>query len=181
MQSLMIDVRAVTQGFTQDLNAMRSNLDGSLISGFTQAGNVLDSSLSGALRNGTKGFTDLRAVGSRRWPMWHRRPAACSRPAVAVWQAACSACLARFQACRGGPLAGRFPRPALCRGRAGARIVRAHFGRCHRQQRIPDRRRWARCAHLHQHQRIVGRQRPQAMARSTRQMASALRRALSQN
>ena len=62
VQSLMVEVRAATSGFTQDLSSMRSTFDSSLVSGFTQAGTVLDSSLSKALKNGTSGFGDLRVV-----------------------------------------------------------------------------------------------------------------------
>lgn len=63
VQSLMVEVRAATSGFTQDLSAMRSTFDTSLVSGFTQAGTVLDTSLSTALKKGTSGFSDLRTVG----------------------------------------------------------------------------------------------------------------------
>ncbi|WP_068094937.1 lysozyme family protein [Novosphingobium rosa] len=62
-QSLMVEVRAVTQGFAQDLAAMRSSVDTSLVGGFTQAGGTLDSSLSNALKKGTSGFADLREAG----------------------------------------------------------------------------------------------------------------------
>lgn len=62
-QSLMVEVRAVTQGFAQDLAAMRSSVDTSLVGGFTQAGNTLDTSLSNALKKGTSGFSDLREAG----------------------------------------------------------------------------------------------------------------------
>ncbi|WP_206238069.1 lysozyme family protein [Novosphingobium terrae] len=62
-QSLMVEVRAVTQGFAQDLAAMRSSVDTSLIGGFTQAGSTLDTSLSNALKKGTSGFSDLREAG----------------------------------------------------------------------------------------------------------------------
>jgi hypothetical protein len=63
VQSLMVEVRAATSGFTQDLAAMRSAFDSSLVSGFTQAGTVLDTSLSSALKKGTSGFSDLRTAG----------------------------------------------------------------------------------------------------------------------
>ncbi|WP_343613624.1 tail tape measure protein [Novosphingobium sp.] len=62
-QSLMVEVRAVTQGFAQDLAAMRSSVDTSLVGGFTQAGSTLDTSLSNALKKGTSGFSDLREAG----------------------------------------------------------------------------------------------------------------------
>jgi phage-related minor tail protein len=59
----MVEVRAVTQGFAQDLAAMRSSVDTSLVGGFTQAGSTLDTSLSNALKKGTSGFSDLRDAG----------------------------------------------------------------------------------------------------------------------
>ena len=62
VQSLMVEVRAATSGFSQDLSSMRSTFDSSLVSGFTQAGTVLDSSLSNALKKGTSGFGDLRTT-----------------------------------------------------------------------------------------------------------------------
>jgi hypothetical protein len=58
----MVEVRAATSGFTQDLSSMRSTFDGTLVSGFTQAGTTLDTSLSSALKKGTSGFTDLRST-----------------------------------------------------------------------------------------------------------------------
>ena len=62
-QSLLIDVRASTQGFAQDIAAMRSSFDGTLVSGFTQAGSVLDAGLTTAIKRGVSGFGDLRTIG----------------------------------------------------------------------------------------------------------------------
>ena len=61
-QSLMIDVRANTQGFEQDLAAMRGSFDNTLVAGFTQAGAVLDSGLATALSRGSLGFASLRTT-----------------------------------------------------------------------------------------------------------------------
>jgi phage-related minor tail protein len=58
--SLLIDVRAATQGFAQDINAMRSGFDQVLLPGFTQAGSTLDTALASALANGEAGFASLR-------------------------------------------------------------------------------------------------------------------------
>lgn len=60
MQSLMIDVRANTQGFTQDLAAMRGSFDTTLVTGFSQAGNTLATGLNAAIAVGTAGFGALR-------------------------------------------------------------------------------------------------------------------------
>ncbi|WJS98817.1 tail tape measure protein [Novosphingobium humi] len=61
-QSLLIDVRASTQGFAQDISAMRSGFDTTLLPGFTQAGSTLDTALTQALKRGTTGFGDLRTT-----------------------------------------------------------------------------------------------------------------------
>ncbi|MBU7579714.1 MAG: tail tape measure protein, partial [Porphyrobacter sp.] len=57
---LVIDVRARTDGFASDVEAMRRSLDSSLVDGFGRAGNVLERSLLGALRRGSLGFDDLK-------------------------------------------------------------------------------------------------------------------------
>lgn len=59
---MLIDVRASTQGFAQDLAAMRGTFDGTLVDGFSQAGNVLEKGLLGAIRKGSLGFGDLRRI-----------------------------------------------------------------------------------------------------------------------
>ena len=61
-QSLMIDVRANTQGFEQDLATMRGSFDNTLVAGFSQAGAVLDSGLATALQRGSLGFASLRST-----------------------------------------------------------------------------------------------------------------------
>jgi hypothetical protein len=62
VDSLLIDVRASTQGFSEDLAAMRGTLDSTLVDGFSRAGNVLEHGLLGAIRKGSLGFDDLRRV-----------------------------------------------------------------------------------------------------------------------
>lgn len=61
-EELVIDVRARTDGFASDVEAMRRSLDGSLLDGFSRAGNVLERGLLGALRRGSLGFDDLKRV-----------------------------------------------------------------------------------------------------------------------
>ena len=63
-QSLLIDVRASTQGFSQDIAAMSQSVTGTLTPGFTQAGNALQTSLSAAIASGIAGFTPY-VVGER--------------------------------------------------------------------------------------------------------------------
>lgn len=60
--TMLIDVRAGTAGFAQDLAAMRGTVDGTLASGFDAAGKVLEGSLTSAIRKGNAGFLDLRTI-----------------------------------------------------------------------------------------------------------------------
>jgi hypothetical protein len=62
VESLMIDVRASTQGFAQDVTAMRGTLDATLVDGFARAGSVLERGLASAIRRGSLGFDDLRRI-----------------------------------------------------------------------------------------------------------------------
>lgn len=61
-EELVVDVRARTDGFVADVEAMRRTLDGSLTDGFGRAGAVLERGLLGALRRGSLGFDDLKRV-----------------------------------------------------------------------------------------------------------------------
>lgn len=62
VDTLLVDVRASTQGFAQDIAAMRGTFDGTLVEGFASAGTVLERGLLGAIRRGSLGFEDLRRV-----------------------------------------------------------------------------------------------------------------------
>ena len=62
VQTLMVDVRASTQGFAQDMGALRGAFDSTVVSGFTQGGAALDSSLSSAISKSSQGFNDFGAV-----------------------------------------------------------------------------------------------------------------------
>lgn len=64
-QELVVDVRATTDGFAADLETMRGALDTSLIDGFDRAGAVLERGLASALRRGALGFDDLKQVAFR--------------------------------------------------------------------------------------------------------------------
>ena len=61
-EELVIDVRATTEGFSADLETMRNALDTSLLDGFGKAGNVLERGLLSALRRGSLGFDDLKRI-----------------------------------------------------------------------------------------------------------------------
>jgi len=60
VESLLVEVRAGTQGFEQDIQAMRRTFDSTLLDGFDRAGMVLERGLLGAIRRGSLGFDDLK-------------------------------------------------------------------------------------------------------------------------
>ncbi len=62
VDSLLIDVRANTQGFAADIAAMRGTFDTGLLGGFEKAGNVLERGLLSAIRKGSLGFEDLKRI-----------------------------------------------------------------------------------------------------------------------
>lgn len=60
IDELLVSVRADTRGFAADIAQMRSAFDGTLVDGFAGAGTMLERSLLGALRKGSLGFDDLK-------------------------------------------------------------------------------------------------------------------------
>jgi hypothetical protein len=62
IDSLLVEVRAGTDGFARDIERMRASVDGDLVAGFTRAGDVLERGLTGAIRKGSLGFDDLKRV-----------------------------------------------------------------------------------------------------------------------
>lgn len=65
VETLMVDVRASTSGFRADIETMRSAVDTSLVDGFSRAGNVLERGLLSAIRRGKLGFDELKDVAFR--------------------------------------------------------------------------------------------------------------------
>jgi hypothetical protein len=61
-EELVIEVRAATDGFNADLESMRGSLDSTLLDGFSRAGVALERGLLSALRRGSVGFDDLKRV-----------------------------------------------------------------------------------------------------------------------
>ena len=59
---LLISVRADTQGFARDVEAMRDALTGPLGEGAVRAGQILESNLMRAIKTGRIGFDDLKRV-----------------------------------------------------------------------------------------------------------------------
>ncbi|WP_010184829.1 hypothetical protein [Sphingomonas sp. PAMC 26605] len=62
IERLMIGVRADTAGFARDVDAMRASLDGPLASGVGRAGRAIETTLGKAVATGRLGFEDLRKV-----------------------------------------------------------------------------------------------------------------------
>ncbi len=62
VDTLLVEVRAETQGFAADVAAMRGAVDGQLVDGFARAGNALERGLLSAIRRGSLGFEDLRKI-----------------------------------------------------------------------------------------------------------------------
>jgi hypothetical protein len=60
IDELLVAVRADTRGFAADVAQMRASFDATLVDGFAGAGRVLERSLMGALRSGSLGFDDLK-------------------------------------------------------------------------------------------------------------------------
>ncbi|RZF60747.1 tail tape measure protein [Sphingomonas populi] len=59
---LVVSVRADTAGFARDVDTMRANLDGPLVTGADRAGREIENVLVKAARSGSLGFEDLRKV-----------------------------------------------------------------------------------------------------------------------
>ena len=64
IDEMLVEVRAGTQAFQADIAQMRSSFDSTLTDGFEKAGGVLERGLLTALRRGTLGFDDLRRTAT---------------------------------------------------------------------------------------------------------------------
>lgn len=60
--ALVVDVRANTQGFASDVQQLRASFDSVVTTGFTKAGTTLETGLVNAIKKGTVGFGDLRTT-----------------------------------------------------------------------------------------------------------------------
>ncbi|WP_225207798.1 tail tape measure protein [Novosphingobium huizhouense] len=65
LDTLVVDVRASTDGFASDVAKMRDSFDGILVEGFAKGGATLERSLASAIRKGSLGFEDLGKVAGR--------------------------------------------------------------------------------------------------------------------
>ncbi|MDG5748243.1 tail tape measure protein [Qipengyuania sp. XHP0207] len=64
IDELIVSVRADTQAFAADMRTMRGSFEGTLMDGFEKAGNVLERGLLSAVRKGSLGFEDLKRTAS---------------------------------------------------------------------------------------------------------------------
>jgi phage-related minor tail protein len=62
IETLVVRVRADTQGLSRDVAAMRGEMEGPLADGADRAGRRIEQGLLRAVRTGKLGFDDLRAV-----------------------------------------------------------------------------------------------------------------------
>lgn len=60
IDELLVAVRADTRGFAADVAQMRASFDSTLVDEFASAGTLLERSLLGALQKGSLGFDDLK-------------------------------------------------------------------------------------------------------------------------
>ncbi len=65
VDQMLIEVRASTQGFAADVARMRGSFDATLVDGFARAGGVLERGLLSAIRRGSLGFEDLRRTATQ--------------------------------------------------------------------------------------------------------------------
>jgi hypothetical protein len=65
VDEMLIEVRAGTQGFEADIARMRGAFDSTLVEGFRDAGSILERGLLSAVRRGSLGFDDLKRVALR--------------------------------------------------------------------------------------------------------------------
>ena len=62
IERLVVSVRADTAAFSRDVAAMRGELEGPLVAGAGRAGRLIDSALARAITTGKLGFDDLNKV-----------------------------------------------------------------------------------------------------------------------
>ena len=65
VDELLVEVRASTRGFQQDIAQMRRGFDATLVDGFARAGSVLERGLLAAIRRGSLGFEDLKRMATQ--------------------------------------------------------------------------------------------------------------------
>ena len=185
IETLMIEVRAGTTAFRSDIETMRGAVDTTLVDGFAKAGNMLERGLLGAVRRGSLGFDELKrvaintlneiaaqAVQSGIGGLLGGSPASSGGGAGALLSGAIGALFGLPGRATGGPVA---PGSAYLVGERGPEVfVPTSSGRV--ETGADPRPREVRVAiHLGS---SPGADAPTALRRSSRQVASSVRRAL---
>lgn len=62
IETLVVGVRADTRAFARDVAAMRGELEGPLVAGAGRAGRMIDGALAKAIVSGKAGFDDLKKI-----------------------------------------------------------------------------------------------------------------------
>jgi len=183
IEELVIDVRAATEGFASDIGAMRNTIDTSLIDGFERAGRVLERGLLGAIRRGGLGFDDLKRAAFQAIDQIATQAINSGLGSVFGGQGsglggllggAIGALFGLPGRATGGPVA---PGRGYLVGERGPELfVPTSAGRVENLPSAPQPERDVRIAiHLNQPR---GASAPVALKQSSRQLASAVRRAL---
>jgi hypothetical protein len=182
--TLVVQVRASTQGFQADIEKMRGAVDTTLTGGFSKAGDVLERGLLSAIRRGSLGFDDLKraalqtmdeiaaqAVKSGIGSLFGGSPAASSSGLGGLLAGALGSLLGLPGRATGGPVA---PGQSYWVGERGPELfVPTSAGRV---EPTPSGARDVRVSIQLAAPR--GTSAPVALRRSTRQVASAVRRSL---
>lgn len=184
IETLLVDVRASTGGFKADIETMRGTFDATLVASFARAGDVLERGLLTAIRRGSLGFDDLKRVALETLG---EIAAAAVRSGIgeifgggqgapagigAVLSNALGTLFGLPGRATGGPVA---PGSAYLVGERGPEVfVPASAGRVESAGQAPGRE--VRVAIHIAHPR--GADAPTALRRSSRQIASSVRRAL---
>jgi hypothetical protein len=184
IEQLLVEVRADTQGFAQDVAQMRASFDGTLVDGFSRAGTVLERGLLGALRKGSLGFDDLKRIafnvldeiaGQALQGLFSGSSGSAATGGLFNLGGILGAALGLPGRATGGPVAP--DRPYLVGERGPELFVPTAAGRIEPSAFSPARE-------VRVSINVVaprGADGPQALQRSSRQVASAVRRALAQN
>ena len=187
LETLLVEVRAATGGFESDIAAMRGAVDRTLGEGFARAGGVLERGLLSAIRKGSLGFDDLQRVALRTIDAIAARAlragigdllgggaAASAGSLGGLLSGAVGALLGLPGRASGGPVA---PGRAYMVGERGPEVfVPTSAGRVETGARGPERARQVNVSIQLAAER--GTSAPRALQRSSRQVASAVRRVL---
>src|SRR5688572_29555056 len=184
IETLLVDVRAGTAGFKADIETMRGTFDATLVDGFARAGGVLERGLLSAIRRGSLGFDDLRraalqtigeisatALRSGIASLFGPAPGASAGGLGALLTGAAGSLLGLPGRATGGPVA---PGRGYLVGERGPELfVPTSSGRVETAAAAPREVRVS--IHVAQPK---GADAPTALKRSSRQVASSIRRAL---